>query len=211
MLLRMIEPLPSCAEGITVDGVGLHTIDRTELRSRFIAMSQDPVFLPGNMSIKRQLDPHGSLTPEECHAVLQLVELGALATTAADLGLPLHPDSLSGGQRQLFNLARAVLRRRARCKSSGEEIGGLLLLDEVTASMDHETERIMRQVILNEFEKYTIIMVSHRLEMVMDFDTVLVMEGGRVVERGAPEELAKDERSYFGQLWMAGRHEVHMD
>jgi len=74
----------------------------------------------------------------------------------------------------------------------------------VTASMDHQTERIMQRVIMNEFEKYTVIMVSHRLEMVMDFDTVLVMERGRVVERGSPRELATDESRHFGQLWMAG-------
>lgn len=207
----MIDPLPSSAKGIAVDGVGLHTVSRADVRDRIIAMSQDPVFLPGSIGLKRQLDPLNLSTPEECHAVLQLVGLGNLASDAADLESLLLPASLSGGQRQLFNLARTVLRGRARSRSGrnngGEKVGGLLLLDEVSASMDHQTERIMRDVIMDEFESYTIIMVSHRLEITMEFDTVLVMERGRVVERGSPKLLAMDEGSRFGQLWMAGENE----
>jgi len=202
----MLDPLPSSANGITIGGTNLRSIARADVRRHIIAMSQDPVFLPGHISLKRQLDPFNLSSLEECHAVMQLVELSSLAINPTDLEAPLRPESLSGGQRQLLNLARAVLRGRARPRQiqDGEKPGGLLLLDEVSASMDHQTERIMQRVIMNEFDGYTIIMVSHRLEMTMDFDTVLVMEQGRVIERGQPRHLASDSNSHFGQLWLAG-------
>ncbi|KAM7214661.1 P-loop containing nucleoside triphosphate hydrolase protein [Rhypophila decipiens] len=209
-LLRMLDPLPSCSKDILIDGVDLNSIARGEVRNRIIAMSQDAVFLPGEVSLKGQLDPNNSSTAAECHAVLQLVGLGNLATD--EFGLDeeiLHPESLSGGQRQLFNLARTILRARSRprgLRGQGEKVGGgggILLLDEVSASVDEQTEKTMLRIIMDEFAKYTIVMVSHRLEMVMDFDTVLVMDRGRLVERGRPEVLAGDERTLFGQLCMA--------
>ncbi|KAM7197149.1 P-loop containing nucleoside triphosphate hydrolase protein [Rhypophila sp. PSN 637] len=214
LLLRMLDPLPSCSKDIIIDGVGLHSIARGDVRNRIIAMSQDPVFLPGEVSLKGQLDPHNSSTAAECHAVLELVGLGNLATLTADeFGLDdeiLHPESLSGGQKQLFNLARTVLRARSRSRGLGgqeEKVGGggggILLLDEVSASVDEQTEKTMLRIIMDEFGKYTIVMVSHRLEMVMGFDTVLVMDRGRLVERGRPGVLAGDERTLFGQLCMA--------
>jgi len=209
LLLRLIDPLPACAKGITIDGVCLDSVARTEVRDRIIALSQDPVFLPGHVSLRRQLDPLGLSTAEDCHAVLQLVGLTELANGAADLESPLRPSSLSGGQRSLFNVARTVLRGRVRSgRGSGGKAGGLLLLDELSASLDGETERIIHRVVMDEFADYTIITVSHRLEMILDFDTVLVLDRGRLVERGSPRALAVDARSHFGQLWLAAGHKA---
>ena len=64
----------------------------------------------------------------------------------------------------------------------------------------------MHRIIMDEFVGYTIIMVAHHLDVVMNFDTVLVMEEGRVVERGQPKVLVAEENSHFGQLWAAGRN-----
>ena len=109
-------------------------------------------------------------------------------------------DSLSQGQKQLFSLARAMLRRRVR----GESKGGVLLLDEVSSSVDVDTDRAMQGIIKREFEGYTIVMVSHRLDMVMDFDKVVVMDAGRVVEEGEPGVLVEREGGRFRELWMVG-------
>jgi ABC-type multidrug transport system fused ATPase/permease subunit len=72
--------------------------------------------------------------------------------------------------------------------------------------MNRQTEEIMQRVIMDEFESHTIITVSHRLKMVMDYDTVLVTQSGRSVERGNPKTLSMDEKSRFGQLWSAGEN-----
>jgi ABC-type multidrug transport system fused ATPase/permease subunit len=78
---------------------------------------------------------------------------------------------------------------------------GILLLDEVSSSVDQETDRAMQKIIHEEFANYTIVMVSHRLEMVMNFDTVLVMDKGSVIETGHPRTLVTQDKSHFKNLW----------
>lgn len=119
--------------------------------------------------------------------------------------------TLSAGQRQLMSLGRALLRRRARTARNMGVVGGgggsdsgILLLDEVSSSIDLETERAMQEVIRAEFKDYTVIVVSHRLEMIMDFDRVVVMDRGEIVEVGNPMLLAEQEGTRFGKLVAAG-------
>ncbi len=127
-------------------------------------------------------------------------------------------DALSQGQKQLFSLARAVL--RARVKSRGcqqakrsdcgregerERPEGILLLDEVSSSVDAETGKAMQQVIRSVFRGYTVVAVAHRLDTVLEYDRVLVMDGVSVVEEGNPRVLLVGEGSRFGELWKVGR------
>lgn len=78
------------------------------------------------------------------------------------------------------------------------------MLDEVSSSVDHETERVMQEIIRTEFRGYTVVAVSHRLDMIMDFDRVVVMDTGEVVEVGNPVMLAREEGTRFGELVQAG-------
>jgi len=213
LLLRLLDPLPTCAENITIDSLPLHKIVRTTLRERIIAIPQDAVFLPDGTSIMSNLDPFNVSTEVECTSVLNVVGLTSLLEERGGVDQGLSPDTLSQGQRQLFSLARAILRRRIRAreygasfgeKGKGRGQGGILLLDEITSGVDHETERMMMTVIETEFEGYTVVMVSHRLEMVMGFDRVLVMDRGSVVEDGAPGKLVEREGGRFRDLWLVG-------
>jgi ABC-type multidrug transport system fused ATPase/permease subunit len=81
---------------------------------------------------------------------------------------------------------------------------GILLLDEVSSSVDHETESVMQEIIRTEFKNYTVVAVSHRLDIIMDFDTVVVIDSGEIVEVGVPEKLAAETGSRFGDLVRAG-------
>ncbi|KAK3374230.1 P-loop containing nucleoside triphosphate hydrolase protein [Lasiosphaeria ovina] len=217
LLLRLLDPLPSCNENITIDGTPLHKIDRSTLRQRIIAVPQDPVFLPDGTSFQANLDPLGLSTAAECRAVLEAVDLWASLVDpparggGPGLAGPLAADALSQGQKQLFSLARAILRRRIRARTrtrtrtrAGSDDSGILLLDEVSSSVDRDTDRAMQQIIKDEFAGYTIVMVSHRLDVVMDFDRVVVMDSGRIVETGPPRDLVELESSRFGELWMIG-------
>lgn len=116
--------------------------------------------------------------------------------------------TFSAGQRQLMSLGRALLRRRIRARNlgmgGGGSEGGILLLDEVSSSVDHETERVMQEIIRAEFRDYTVVVVSHRLDMVMDFDRVVVMDAGVIVEVGNPAVLAGEQGTRFGELVRAG-------
>lgn len=220
LLLRLLDPLPSCCQNITIDDIPLRKIDRAVLRQRIIAVPQDAVFLPDGSSFMENLDPYNASTENECQEVLEIVGLMPLAKESGGLTAGMSPETLSQGQKQLFSLARAILRRRIRTREHEKEFGskvgekgtvivggGILLLDEVSSSVDRETDRMMQKIILEEFENYTIVMVSHRLEMVMSFHTVLVMDQGSVVESGEPEVLIKKEGGRFRELWMVGHRD----
>jgi ABC-type multidrug transport system fused ATPase/permease subunit len=208
LLLKLLDPLPSTPEqAITIDHTPLQRINRAALRERLIAVPQEAVFLPDGSTVQANLDPSGVCTAEECQAVLEAVGLWGFVQERGGLDAGMSAGGMSAGQRQLLSLGRALLRRRIRAR--GQEVeggggGGILLLDEVSSSVDRETEGVMREVIAAEFKGYTILAVSHRLEMVMDFDRVVVMDTGEIVEVGNPVVLAAQETSRFGDLVRAG-------
>jgi ATP-binding cassette subfamily C (CFTR/MRP) protein 1 len=213
LLLRLLDPISSYSHTMTIDGIHLDKIDRQTLRERIIAVPQDTVFLPDGSSVMANLDPLNTCDEAECHAVLKTVGLWKFIEERGGLSEGFSADTLSQGQKQLFSLARAVLRRRTRVRdyekdfgatTSDQGRGGILLLDEVSSSVDQDTDRAMQKVIQEEFESYTIIMVSHRLDLVMDFDTVVVMERGSVVESGNPRTLVDANSGWFKDLWLAG-------
>ncbi|KAK1675658.1 P-loop containing nucleoside triphosphate hydrolase protein [Colletotrichum godetiae] len=203
LLLRLIETLPGSAGGIVVDSMPLDKVDRDALRRRIIAVSQDAIFLPDGSTVRDNLDPFDAATEAECLEVLEQVGLLAGIQERGGIGAELTAESFSQGQKQLFCLARAVLRRRV--KSRGGTEGGILLLDEVSSSVDRATDLVMQEIIRKEFEGYTIIMVSHRLDMVLDCHTVVVMDKGSVVEKGAPRVLKDREGGMFRELWNSSR------
>lgn len=195
------------ANAIFIDDLPLYTIDRPTLRERVIAVPQDAVFLPDGTSFRQNLDPFGAADASMCQAVLETVELWPFVQERGGLEAGLSADTLSQGQKQLFSLGRAILRRRVRAAAEPSGPGaGVLLLDEVSSSVDQDTDRAMQTVIRDEFAGYTVIMVSHRLDMVLaTCDTVVVLDQGRVVETGAPAELVEAEGTRFRELWLVGK------
>lgn len=84
--------------------------------------------------------------------------------------------------------------------------GGVLLLDEISSSVDHDTEVLMHEIIGREFAAYTIVAVAHRLELLVDFvDRVVVLDKGCIVEEGRPRELLEAEGGRFRRLYRAGQ------
>jgi ATP-binding cassette, subfamily C (CFTR/MRP), member 1 len=115
------------------------------------------------------------------------------ASPTSSLDAEMKSVPLSYGQQQLFSLARAILMRPTR--------GKIVLLDEATSSVDGETDKLMQRLIREEFSEHTIVTVAHRLDTIMDSDVVLVLDAGRLVEAGAPTELAQKEWGVFKNLY----------
>ena len=200
LLLRLLNPLTSCPD-LTIDGLPLSRINRTTLRQRIIVVPQEAVFLPGLNSIKFNLDPLGLATDEECLAVLTVVGLSGFVESLGGIDSSMSADNLSAGQQQLFSLGRAVLRRRVKNNLFGPS-HGVLLLDEMNSKLDNDTDRVIQEVLRQEFDGYTIIIIAHRLDVVVNLcDRVLVMEKGSVVEDGGPKELVSTEKSLFSEIW----------
>ncbi|KAI0178732.1 ABC multidrug transporter [Hypoxylon sp. FL1284] len=212
LLLKLLDATDATADAVHIDGAPLRRLDRATLRRRVIAIPQDVVFLPDGSSFRENLDPFLDAAADDANteSVLETVGLRALVSARGGLDAAMTAGTLSRGQRQLFSLARAVLRRRARARrllglgGAGSETGGVLLLDEVSSSVDRETERVMQGMIRAEFGAYTVVAVSHRLDMVMDYDRVVVMDKGEVVEVGNPAQLVADPGTRFGELWSLG-------
>ena len=187
------------AQHQVLDGVDLSTVAGSVVRERIICLTQDSFLFTA--SIRKNLDPTGVCQDEALQEALQKVGLWSILEgkaandTAGGIGPVLDTvmdkDFLSHGQRQLFCLARALLNPSQ-----------ILVLDEATSTVDEHTDEIMQKVIRQNFGSQTIITVAHRLESILDHDTVVVLDGGEIAEMGDPHELlAAGEESEFGRLW----------
>ncbi|XP_053685764.1 probable multidrug resistance-associated protein lethal(2)03659 [Sabethes cyaneus] len=172
-------------DGIDIGGLGLH-----DLRKRISIIPQDPVLFSGR--VRENLDPFGQHKDEEMWRALEQVELkqavermdGGLDAKMSDGG-----SNFSMGQRQLVCLARAILRNNK-----------ILILDEATANVDPETDKLIQRTIRDQFSGCTVLTIAHRLHTVMDSDRVLVMDAGRAVEFGHPHELLRQSKGFLRSL-----------
>ena len=150
----------------------------------------DPVLFSG--SLRECLDPWGLSTDEEVLEALKLVQV-ADADVRGLIALEDFVDeggrNYSVGERQLLCLARAVL---AKPK--------VLVLDEATASVDTETDAFIQQMIRERFEGTTLLTIAHRLNTIMDYDVVLVMDKGKAAEFDSPKKLLQLEDGMFSNL-----------
>ncbi|KAL0756460.1 hypothetical protein Bca101_094128 [Brassica carinata] len=186
-LFRLVEPVGG---KIVVDGVDISKIGVHDLRSRFGIIPQDPTLFNG--TVRYNLDPLCQHTDAEIWEVLgkcQLKEVVKEKENGLDSLVVEDGSNWSMGQRQLFCLGRAVLRRSR-----------VLVLDEATASIDNATDLILQKTIRREFSDCTVITVAHRIPTVMDCTMVLSISDGRIVEYDAPMKLMENENSLFGKL-----------
>lgn len=113
-----------------------------------------------------------------------------------DMTIESGGSNLSHGQRQLICLARAIL---AQCR--------ILILDEATSGIDSTSDAAIQQVIKDEFSSATVMVVAHKLLTVADFDSILVLSEGEVVEFGAPKELLQKEGVFWDMVNRSGENE----
>ncbi|KAL0933172.1 ABC multidrug transporter [Colletotrichum truncatum] len=197
LLLALLRLLPLSSGTISIDGISLDHLPISDLRSALIAITQDQFVLPG--TVRQNIDPFATVTDEAITRTLTRLGLWDTIQENGGLESDFAEESLSHGQRQLFFLARTLLRR---------DIGRVVLLDEATSSVDANTERMIRDIIREEFREHTVIAIAHRLDTVADFDRVVVLDKGRVVEVGEPQSLLI-KGGKFKDLWDASRQSVH--
>ncbi|KKK17121.1 ABC transporter [Aspergillus rambellii] len=170
-LLSVIKPESG---RILVDGIDIAQVDKQALRTRVTFVAQDPVLFPG--SIRLNLDPTNEYPDEECADVLKRI-CGRHAwslTTHVDTG----GRNLSQGERQLIGLARAVLRRSS-----------VVILDEATASIDHESSLEIQQILREEMRESTVLTIAHRLEAIKDADYYIELDQGQVLRQGFVRDM----------------------
>lgn len=192
LLLRFRDPQQG---QVLVDGVPLSSFRLAKWRGRLALMSQEVVLfhdtIDANIGYGRD-----EATREEIIAAARIANAdGFIArlpegydTIVGDSGL-----RLSGGQRQRVALARTVLRDP-----------DILLLDEPTNALDIESERAFQQALQRYSHQRTVVVVAHRLSTIRDADQVIVMEGGKVVEMGPPDQLLRAEGQFARMIGLQG-------
>ncbi|KAJ2779182.1 hypothetical protein H4R18_004161 [Coemansia javaensis] len=175
-LFRFADP---CGGKVFIDGIDTQTLPLARLRRAIGILPQDPVLFEG--TLRTNLDPFGSFSDAELWASLRhacLHELAAQHPLGLDMPVSEGGESLSAGQRQLLCLARVLVRRPR-----------ILVLDEATASVDHETDAAIQRIVSSSDWGMTVVSIAHRLQTVIAYDRIYVIDGGRVIETGAPLSL----------------------
>jgi ATP-binding cassette, subfamily B, bacterial len=191
-LLNLILRLYVPDEGrVTIDGVDIRRVTRESLRRSMAVVFQENMLF--NMSIREniRLGKEGA-TDEEVVEAARKAEIHRYIMSLPqkyDTSVGERGDTLSGGQRQRVAIARAIVRDPS-----------ILLLDEATSALDQTTEAAINKTLLKLAKGRTMIFSTHRLTSVVEMDEIIVISGGRAIERGSHEQLLA-ENGVYRKLW----------
>ena len=189
LILRLFNPTTG---KIWVDDKELNSISIKEWRSKIGYVPQDTFLFNDTIENNIRLfddsvSRGGMIEAAKLANIYDFIieQPNQFQTEAGERGI-----ALSGGQRQRVALARALVRKPE-----------LLVLDEATSSLDVESEKLIQEAILDLKGRMTIFMIAHRFSSVMNCDRLLVLEGGKIVEEGSPQELLENPDSYFSRSY----------
>lgn len=172
---------------ITIDGISIKELDKDSIRGNITIISQNPYIF--NMSIKENLRlVKENLTDEEMIEACKTACLDEFVNSLPegyDTMIGEGGINLSGGERQRLAIARALVQKTE-----------IILFDEATSALDNETQSSIKQAIDNMKNKYTILIIAHRLSTVINSDRILLVEDGTIVDEGTHEELLKNSKTY---------------
>jgi subfamily B ATP-binding cassette protein MsbA len=179
-LVQLLPRFVQASSGeVCVDGVPLPEWNLDSLRRQIAMVSQDVVML--NDTIAANVCLGHEADRQRIQASLEAANLWAHVSQmpqGIDTLLGHNANQLSGGQRQRLAIARALYKDAP-----------ILILDEATSALDNESERLVQDALQQLMQGRTTLIVAHRLSTIEHADRVVVMEGGRIVEEGAPAEL----------------------
>ncbi|MCV7300962.1 ABC transporter ATP-binding protein [Mycobacterium barrassiae] len=191
LIARFYDPI---AGSVTLDGVDLRDFTQSELRRHVVMVTQENFMFDGTVADNIRFG-----RPDATDAEV----VAAAAAVGADRFIDTLPDGydtdvakrggrLSAGQRQLVAFARAFLADPA-----------VLILDEATSSLDIPSERMVQRALETVLADRTALVIAHRLSTVQVADRVLVLEQGRIIEDGAPDDLIASGSGRYAALHRA--------
>uniref|UniRef100_A0A9J8CZ43 ATP-binding cassette sub-family C member 5 n=1 Tax=Cyprinus carpio carpio TaxID=630221 RepID=A0A9J8CZ43_CYPCA len=178
---------------IIIDGVNIAHIGLEDLRSKLSVIPQEPVLFIG--TVRSNLDPWDQYTDAQIWEALEKTHIkdmvsrlpNSLHSEVTDNG-----ENFSVGERQLLCVARALLRHSK-----------ILLLDEATAAIDTETDRLIQDTIRSSFSGCSTLVIAHRLNTVLNCDRIMVLDQGQILEFDTPSKLLANENSRFRAMMEA--------
>jgi len=190
LMLALFRLVELAGGKILIDGIDIAKIGLDDLRSKLSIIPQDPTLFTG--TIRSNLDPFGRYSDHDiwqaladCHLKASVEALpNKLESPVSEFG-----ENFSVGQRQLMCLGRAIL-----CRAK------ILIMDEATAAVDFETDSLIQKTIRDQFKDVTVLTIAHRINTILDYDRILVLDRGKVAEYESPQILASDPKSVFYSL-----------
>ncbi|XP_074038034.1 probable multidrug resistance-associated protein lethal(2)03659 isoform X2 [Leptinotarsa decemlineata] len=171
---------------IKIDDVDTSDVSLEDLRSNISVIPQEPTLF--SSTIRQNLDPFEKASDEDIWKALDDVELKSVIKSL-DQKVDEGGTNFSAGQRQLICLSRAILRNNK-----------ILVMDEATANVDAHTDSLVQKTIRKNFKNYTVLIIAHRLNTIMDCDKILVMDFGEVMEYAPPHQLLQNPTGYFTKM-----------
>ncbi|KAK8782741.1 hypothetical protein V5799_015921 [Amblyomma americanum] len=189
LVMGLFKMVPISEGKIFVDNIDISLVPYDVLRSRLSIIPQEPVLFSG--TIRQNLDPKRVHTDKQLWNVLEKAHLKEIVILAGGLDGEVSEEgaNFSSGQKQLFCFARALL-----------QPSKVLVLDEATSSLDANLDSLIQETVLNEWADSTVLAIAHRVTGLLNFDRVIVLEAGQIVESGSPAELKQRRGSIFMSL-----------
>jgi ABC-type multidrug transport system fused ATPase/permease subunit len=200
-IVNLLLRLYSATEGIIrVDGRPIEDVRRTDWLGLLAIAGQDVDLVEGTVIDNVRMAKNDASEDEVLHAlrVAGISDLVEALPDKYDTWVGQHGLRFSGGQRQRLGLARAVVRNPQ-----------FLILDEAMSALDRTLEESVKRAIKMQFKGRTLLLITHRLESVLDADHVVCIEAGRVCAEGSPAKLLADSNSMLSRS--SGVRAVRMD
>jgi ATP-binding cassette subfamily C (CFTR/MRP) protein 1 len=189
LMLALFRLVELSSGQITIDNIDISSLKLHDLRSNLSIIPQDPVLFSG--TVRFNLDPFNQYSDAQIwHALEQSHLRAAVEKLELKLESPVseNGENFSVGQSCQMCLARAMLRN-----------ANILIIDEGTANIDMETDNLIQNNLRTYFH-CTILAIAHRLNTIIDYDRVIVIDGGRIVEFDKPAKLLRNPEGLFSKL-----------
>ena len=174
-----------------IDNMLIGDLNLQSTRQVISVITQNPVLFSG--SLRKNLDPFSKYGDSDIWNVLEQVQMKEKIQELPEnmyYELSEGGNNFGVGERQLLCLARALLNKNR-----------IIVMDEATANVDFNTDRRIQDTIRSKFNDCTVITIAHRLNTILDYDKVMVMDRGKVIEYDKPDVLLQDENGVLTELF----------
>jgi ABC-type multidrug transport system fused ATPase/permease subunit len=187
-LFRILE----ATEGrIMIDDVDISSIGLDKLRKSLTIIPQDPALIEG--SLRYNIDPLDKYSDSDIMKVMEKIGFDYIVKRSNE-GLYQEiaegGSNLSVGEKQLICITRAILRKSK-----------IIIMDEATASIDYKTEEMIQKAITELLNDSTFITIAHRIKTIINYDRIITLDNGQIVDFDSPKNLLNKKDSLFYELY----------